>query len=149
LPFIYALSDIHGCLEPFDEKLKLVDLSHKESKLILCGDYIDYGKDSCKVLYRVKELVDQYPNQVIALLGNHEYMFIEFLNSKDRSFQAVEWLKADREFLTVNSFISAETKSQIMAIICLYGDSENLSTFEKIGLLVKKNILEEHQDLIK
>ena len=38
---IYAMSDIHGCLEPFRAALSAVDLDDPESKLVLLGDYCD------------------------------------------------------------------------------------------------------------
>jgi serine/threonine protein phosphatase 1 len=44
MSLIYAISDIHGYLQPLEEALSLVDLeSDIENKLIVCGDYIDYG----------------------------------------------------------------------------------------------------------
>ena len=52
---IYAMSDIHGCLEAFEERLKEVDLSGK-NRLVLLGDYIDYGMSSGQVLDRIYEL---------------------------------------------------------------------------------------------
>lgn len=52
MAFVFALSDIHGYSSPLNEALSLVDLSgNDEDKLILCGDYIDYGEDSCNVIY--------------------------------------------------------------------------------------------------
>ena len=46
--YIYAMSDIHGCLEEFNHALSLVDLSG-DNRLILLGDYI-HGPDSYGVL---------------------------------------------------------------------------------------------------
>lgn len=81
--FIYAMSDIHGHLDIFKETLNNVDLQAKENKLILLGDYIDRGDKSCETLYFVKELSKKYPNQVVALMGNHELMFLEQLFDKE------------------------------------------------------------------
>ncbi len=72
---IFAMSDIHGCPESFDEALELVDLSGS-NMLILCGDYI-HGRDSYTVLNRIIGLQRKYgTNMVIALMGNHEEMVI-------------------------------------------------------------------------
>ena len=46
---IFAMSDIHGCLQEFEAALELVDLSG-DNKSILLGDYIHSGADSYGVL---------------------------------------------------------------------------------------------------
>lgn len=73
---IYAMSDIHGCLEAFEAALKLVDLSG-DNKLLLLGDYINGGEDNYGVLDRIIGLQRKYgSDKVIALRGNHEDMAI-------------------------------------------------------------------------
>ena len=52
---IYAMSDIHGCLQEFEAALKLVDFSG-DNKLILLGDYIHSGADSYGVLKKIIKL---------------------------------------------------------------------------------------------
>lgn len=149
MPFIYAMSDIHGCFKPFEEKVNLVDLSNAENSVVFCGDYIDYGKDSCRVLYKIKELTELYPKQIVVLMGNHEYMFLEFLSLKDSDIQAIEWLAADKEFATVNSFISSETKAKITNLINLCGDNNYFSAYKKCVPIIKKEILSNHRELVK
>ncbi len=74
---IYAISDIHGCLAAFDAALELVDLSGN-NKLLLLGDYVHGGEDSCGVLDRIIALQRRYgTDKVIALRGNHEDMAVE------------------------------------------------------------------------
>ena len=76
---IYAMSDIHGCLDAFDARLAQVDLSEK-NKLILMGDYIDYGLQSGQVLNRVRELQREYgEKKVVVLKGNHEDMILSWI----------------------------------------------------------------------
>ena len=71
--YIYAMSDIHGCLDAFEYALSLVDFSG-DSKLILLGDYV-HGPDSYGVLKKIIQLQNKYgSDKVIALLGNHEEM---------------------------------------------------------------------------
>ena len=68
---IFAMSDIHGCLQEFEAALELVDLSG-DNKLILLGDYIHSGADSYGVLKKIK-LQQKYGNEkVIALMGNQQ-----------------------------------------------------------------------------
>ena len=70
---IYAMSDIHGYLQEFENSLSCIDLSG-DSKLILLGDYI-HGPDSYGVLDKIIKLQNKYgAEKVIALLGNHEEM---------------------------------------------------------------------------
>ncbi len=149
MSFVYAMSDIHGFSDPLEKNLKLIDLTNHENKLIFCGDYIDYGKDSCKVLYRIKELTDKYPNQVIAILGNHEYMFLEFLFSENKDLQTFEWLRSDEDFITINSLISSETKTEITAILNQYISDNYFSNYEKCVPIIKRDILTNHTELIK
>jgi serine/threonine protein phosphatase 1 len=56
MAYIYAMSDIHGELEIFQDALSAVDLSDDNNKLILLGDYIDMGPKSCGTLYFIKAL---------------------------------------------------------------------------------------------
>lgn len=147
MAYIFAISDIHGFSEPLNEGLSLIDLSSNEdNKLIFCGDYIDYGTDSCNVLYKIKELTETYPEQVIAIMGNHEYMFLEFLNADDRDIWNIEWLGADREFSTSNTFISSFTKEKISNLKAKLGYHNFLFDAAK---LIKKDILNNHVQLFK
>lgn len=74
---IYAMSDIHGCLQEFEEALLLVDFSG-DNKLILLGDYIHSGNDSYGVLDKVMQLQNEYGTEkIVALMGNHEELAIE------------------------------------------------------------------------
>ena len=75
---IYAMSDIHGCIDAFEKSLSFVDLSDGHSMLILCGDYCDRGPASLEVYQKIMGLQHDYPNQVIALRGNHEEMLLEY-----------------------------------------------------------------------
>ena len=54
MSYIYAMSDIHGCLDAFEYALSLVDFSG-DNKLIFLGDYI-HGPDSYGVLKKVRQL---------------------------------------------------------------------------------------------
>ncbi len=72
---IFCMSDIHGCLWEFEEALTLVleNLEEPDTMLLLLGDYVHGGPDSCGVLDRIMELQLKYGSEkVVALLGNHE-----------------------------------------------------------------------------
>ena len=76
---IYAISDIHGYLDEFINALSKIDLSDKNNRLILIGDYIDNGTHSFQVISKIIELEEFYPHQIITLLGNHEEWFYDWL----------------------------------------------------------------------
>ena len=81
---IYAMSDIHGCLEQLKEKMNLVDLDGN-NKLLFLGDYIDYGSESGPVLRFVYDLQKQYgKDKVIVLKGNHEAMLLEWIDEYNK-----------------------------------------------------------------
>ncbi len=102
---IYSVSDIHGDYEALIDTLSLVDLnSDRNNKLLFLGDYISRGKDSCKVLYHIKNLEEKYPNQVVVLIGNHEQMFLDWYCSEDEFI----WLSQDQQLLTTKSFFKTE-----------------------------------------
>lgn len=77
VPYIYAMSDMHGEMEAFEQSMAVVDLSHPESKLILCGDYMSPPDGDFTMIREIMRLQDEHPGQIIALMGNHEYRFVE------------------------------------------------------------------------
>jgi serine/threonine protein phosphatase 1 len=74
---IVHMGDIHGAydfiqdIEPGDNRI-----------LVFHGDYIDRGKDSRLVVKRIRELQENNDN-VIALMGNHEDMLIDYWRGLD------------------------------------------------------------------
>lgn len=75
----YSMSDIHGHFNEFIDSLSKVDLSAKDNRLILLGDYIDNGPQSFEVLSKIIELEKIFPEQIVTLLGNHEECFYGWL----------------------------------------------------------------------
>lgn len=84
---IFAMGDIHGCIEPFERRLEQLDElgffdgldtdpPNGEDLLVLLGDYIDRGPDGLAVVRKTMELEHRYPAHVIPLMGNHEAEFL-------------------------------------------------------------------------
>ena len=101
---IYAMSDIHGCINAFEHALSLVDLSG-DNRLVLCGDYVHGGTDSYKVIDRVMEMQKLYGNKVVALIGNHEEYVVDKSRSvnddgvfSDGDEKYTEWMKTLPQF---------------------------------------------------
>jgi Calcineurin-like phosphoesterase len=87
---IYVIGDLHGdaeCAKQWVHRTQLIHPTTREwintsSHLIFLGDYVDKGIHSRQTIEYVKQLTDSYPQQVTALLGNHE---IELLRDRSES----------------------------------------------------------------
>ena len=103
---IYAISDIHGYLDEFINALSKIDLSDKNNRLILIGDYIDNGIQSFQVISKIIELEKIYPHQIITLLRNHEEWFYDWLILEKPTASAFPE--------TIKSFFSQEELNYIL-----------------------------------
>lgn len=75
----FAVGDVHGCVEALKALLEILPIKWGEDFLIFLGDYIDRGPAPRAVLELVQDLVERYPQTVIPLKGNHEWMFNRYL----------------------------------------------------------------------
>ena len=73
---IFVFSDIHGCAAELKLLLNKLPLK-SDSLIVLMGDYIDRGPNSKEVIDTILDLKKMY--NVVALKGNHEAMFLKFL----------------------------------------------------------------------
>ena len=81
---IYAIGDIHGNLDLLKRLLEKIQPDPARDQLVFMGDYIDRGPNPKGVVDYVlglKRLAN--PQQVICLKGNHEAMFLNFLQGRD------------------------------------------------------------------
>ncbi|MBN1843849.1 MAG: serine/threonine protein phosphatase [Deltaproteobacteria bacterium] len=80
---IFAVGDIHGCLDKLVSLMAIIDIDLKKHTLVFIGDYIDRGPDSKEV---VDYLIDlgQRADRVVFLKGNHELMLEDYLSGADR-----------------------------------------------------------------
>ncbi len=74
---IFAIGDIHGCLDKLHTMMKRLRIDEEEDTLVFVGDYIDRGPDPRGVVDFVLDLKKKLKN-VICLLGNHEQVFLNF-----------------------------------------------------------------------
>lgn len=91
-PF-WAIGDLHGCVELFDELLdKMYDLGRPAATLVLMGDYIDRGDNSAAVLRRLHGLQTELgADAMVCLRGNHDQMLLDFLDHPEAS--GPRWLR--------------------------------------------------------
>lgn len=78
---IYAISDIHGCLDEFNELLKLCDYQSSNIKIIFTGDASDRGPDSIGVLRRLQEL------KIQSVSSNHDEKILLWASGKSKKEQ--------------------------------------------------------------
>jgi hypothetical protein len=67
---LVVVGDIHGDIDAFNSLLDHVD--PPDDGIIFLGDYADRGPCGVEVIEGVKSLIDKYPQNVVALKGNHE-----------------------------------------------------------------------------
>ena len=73
---IYAIGDVHGCASELESLLRALQID-QDTLIVFLGDYVDRGADSRRVIDLVVKLRKRC--EVVALMGNHEAMFIDFL----------------------------------------------------------------------
>jgi serine/threonine protein phosphatase 1 len=83
-PDIYAIGDIHGHLDSLERLMEKIKPDLEKDQLVFMGDYIDRGPHSKGVVDYVLRLRNTAPRQnVVCLKGNHEAMFLNFLQGED------------------------------------------------------------------
>ncbi len=80
---IFAIGDIHGCFKSLEELLESIPVNWGKDRIVFLGDYIDRGPSPRKVIEIVLQLKKNYPEKIITLKGNHEWMFERFLKGID------------------------------------------------------------------
>ena len=89
----FVLGDIHGAFDSVVQRMREVDFNVKTDRLFCCGDLIDRGPDSARV---VKFLAQSY---VHAVRGNHDHEFatlsIEAIRiCAEQDFNGMGWAKS-------------------------------------------------------
>ncbi len=78
---VFIVGDIHGCLDMLERLLDKIDWNPDcGDRLIFLGDYIDRGENSKGVLDLLVDISARSPF-VQFLIGNHEHIFLEYLNT--------------------------------------------------------------------
>ena len=76
----FVVGDIHGCYLKLKRLMEKLDWTPGgDDLLIFLGDYIDRGPQSYEVIDTLADLAERASN-VVPLLGNHEEMFLSFLD---------------------------------------------------------------------
>jgi serine/threonine protein phosphatase 1 len=81
---LLAVGDIHGCRAPLIDLLAKVK-PQPADQLVFLGDYIDRGPDARGVIDTLLDLRKDHPHYIF-LKGNHEEMFLDYLNGSSPLF---------------------------------------------------------------
>lgn len=121
----YVISDIHGCYEEFMAMLGKIGFSSAD-QLILAGDYVDRGKDS----FRMLKWLEQRPENVCALRGNHDEAFafsVELMERLDQKAELHSDLDSPQEGLALYESLRYDMKKEpAAAYFDLYGTIRTL-----------------------
>ena len=95
----YCVSDIHGEYEKYKKMLDLIRFSDSDILYVL-GDVVDRGPDGIKVLQDMMRR-----QNVVPLVGNHEYMALAYLLSLSKNESGVSAM-IERDRLKMNCEIN-------------------------------------------
>lgn len=79
----FAIGDIHGCHKALQGLVRECGdyAAGHDHRLVFIGDYVDRGPDSRAVIETLRELERRHPGNVVCLMGNHEEMLLEAIDS--------------------------------------------------------------------
>lgn len=77
---IFAIGDVHGCLDSLKEMYGWIqETIEPGDEIVFLGDYIDRGPDSKRVVDFLIDKRQTSTNRIVCLLGNHEEMMLDAL----------------------------------------------------------------------
>jgi len=79
----FAIGDVHGCSRALNRLIAACEdyARDRTFRFVFIGDYIDRGPDSSGVISMVRGRAEADPDKVICLMGNHEDLLIEALQT--------------------------------------------------------------------
>ncbi len=78
----FIIGDIHGCRRLLEQLLERIAWDPEHHRIVFVGDYIDRGEDPKGVVDVIISLRER-SEAVECLMGNHESLFIHYLNTGD------------------------------------------------------------------
>ncbi len=80
---IFAIGDIHGSIDRLERLLDRLPFVAGRDTLVFLGDFLDRGPGSRQVLDLLCRLQVQENMRLVALMGNHEYLLLEYHRTGD------------------------------------------------------------------
>ena len=131
------MSDLHGCFDELNAMLAKIGFSDQD-KLILAGDHIDRGSQNYEMLC----WMEQVPQNILLLRGNHEEEFLCYLElllavQEKRQLVIDESSSKDLEQLyqeTKNLIEQHNRQTEQIRVFDHYGTLEELITEQCISM---------------
>ena len=131
------MSDLHGCFDELNAMLAKIGFSDQD-KLILAGDHIDRGSQNYEMLC----WMEQVPQNILLLRGNHEEEFLCYLElllavQEKRQLVIDESSSKDLEHLyqeTKNLIEQHNRQTEQIRVFDHYGTLEELITEQCISM---------------
>lgn len=101
----YVMSDIHGELDLFNQMLELIQFSEHDT-LYIIGDVVDRGPCGITLLQKI-----MHTSNMFMLLGNHEYMMLQYMNPNATDADIRRWNRNGNE-PTLEEFRRMDESSQ-------------------------------------
>ena len=101
---VIVIGDIHGCLDMVKRLIDKIDWQPDKDRLIFLGDYIDRGENSKGVVDFILALT-RCSSRVECLIGNHEALFLDYLNGRDRRL-----FLSNGGWLTVEGYLAEKSE---------------------------------------
>ncbi len=99
---VFAVGDIHGLYNRLVELINKLPLKDKDL-IVFLGDYIDRGEDSKNVIdFLIKLRAERPKDHTIFLKGNHEALFLDYLNGKNEEIFFINGGRKTIESYSVN-----------------------------------------------
>ncbi len=123
---VIAIGDVHGCAEALRAIVNVIEPQLVDT-IVMLGDCVDRGPDSRQVIDELLKLRERC--HLVALLGNHEEMMLNFLDGKP---QPDDWLEVGGK-ATMKSYgatmSSADIPSSHEEFIRSWGDYYETSSY--------------------
>lgn len=78
----FIIGDVHGCITLLERLIHRIGWDPENHHLVFLGDYIDRGENPRAVVDFIIQLAER-SGAVDCLMGNHESLFIHYLNTGD------------------------------------------------------------------
>ena len=119
----YVMSDLHGEADMFHQMLQKINLTDSDDLYIL-GDVIDRGPDGIALIHKIMAT----PN-IHMLMGNHEYMMIQYLDPNATVVEILRWGNNGNEpTLLAFDLLEKQEKDEVLQYI------QNLPTHVELDL---------------
>jgi serine/threonine protein phosphatase 1 len=100
------IGDIHGCLDMIKRLIDRINWQPGNDRLIFLGDYIDRGENSKGVVDFILAL-SRCSSGVECLIGNHEALFLDYLNGRDRRI-----FLSNGGWITVEGYLAEKSEEE-------------------------------------